>query len=143
MTRRSRAREVALQVLFEDDLNPRVSPSIGEEFIRRRLRTPELVEFARQLVAGVRRHREEIDRLIEQTATNWSLSRMAPVDRNVLRLGAYEILYSDTPSRVAVDEAIELVKRYGAAHSAQFVNGILDRFMHVRSGSDSQPTDSG
>ncbi len=143
MTRRSRAREVALQVLFEDDLNRRVSPSVGEEFIRRRLRTSELVEFARQLVAGVRRHREEIDRLIEQTATNWSLSRMAPVDRNVLRLGAYEILYSDTPDRVAVDEAIELVKRYGAAHSAQFVNGILDRFMHVRSGSDSQPTDSG
>jgi N utilization substance protein B len=129
MTRRSRAREVALQVLFEDDLNPRVNPAAADEFLLRRLRTPELVDLSRALLAGVRRNRAELDALIEKTAENWSLSRMAVTDRNVLRLGAYEILFSDTPDPVAINEAVELAKRYGSAQSAQFVNGILDRLM--------------
>jgi len=132
MTRRSRAREVALQVLFEDDLNPRVHPATADEFILRRLRTAELVDLSRALVAGVRRNRAELDALIEKTAENWSLSRMAVTDRNVLRLGAYEILFSDTPDPVAINEALELAKRYGSAQSAQFVNGILDRLMRDR-----------
>ena len=132
MTRRSRAREVALQVLFEDDLNPRVNPAAADEFLLRRLRTPELVELSRALVAGVRRNRAELDALIEKTAENWSLSRMAVTDRNVLRLGAYEILFSDTPDPVAINEALELAKRYGSAQSAQFVNGILDRLMREK-----------
>ena len=67
---------------------------------------------------------------IEKTAVNWSLDRMPPTDRNVLRLGAYEILHTDTPDRVAIDEAIELAKSFGTAQSAAFVNGILDRVMH-------------
>jgi N utilization substance protein B len=130
MTRRSRAREVALQLLFQDDLNPRNNPASGDEFIRRRLRPPELVELAQALVGGVRTRRAELDGLIEQTAANWSLERMAVTDRNVLRLGAFEILHSQTPGRVAINEAVELAKRYGTAHSAQFVNGILDRLLH-------------
>jgi N utilization substance protein B len=130
MARRSRAREVALQVLFQDDLNPRVNPALGDELIHRRLRTEPLVEFARDLVAGVRRNRAELDAAIERTAANWSLTRMAATDRNVLRLGAFEILFTQTPPRVAVNEAVELAKRYGSAQSAQFVNGILDRLMH-------------
>ena len=69
-------------------------------------------------------------RLLEQTAANWSLKRMAATDRNVLRLAAYELLHSDTPARVAIDEAVELAKRFGSAQSAQFVNGILDKVMH-------------
>lgn len=132
MTRRSRAREVALQVLFQDDLNPRVNPAIGDVLIARRVRIPELIDFARDLVAGVRRNRDQLDLTIEETAENWSLARMAATDRNVLRLGAYEILYSTTPARVAIDEAVELAKRYGTAQSAQFVNGILDRLMRQR-----------
>jgi len=132
VTRRSRAREVALQVLFQDDMNPRVDPAMADEWIRRRLRIPELVEFARGLVAGVRRNRAELDGMIEATAENWSLSRMAVTDRNVLRIGAYEILLSDTPDPVAINEAVELAKRYGTAQSAPFVNGILDRLMHNR-----------
>jgi len=130
MLRRRRAREVALQVLYEDDLNPHIAPSVGEQFVRRRLRDPRLVAFALNLIAGVRRHAAELDRLIEQTAANWSLARMAVVDRNILRLGAYEMLYGHTPDRVVLDEAIELAKRYGTSHSAQFVNGILDRLLH-------------
>ena len=115
MTRRSRAREIALQVLYQDDLNPRNNPSIGDALIQRRLHKPELVDFARLLVAGVRRYREELDATIEKTAAHWSLSRMAVTDRNVLRLGAFEILHSTTPDRVAVNEAVELAKRYGTA----------------------------
>lgn len=129
MPRRSRARAVAFQVLFQDDMNPKVNPAVGDQLLHRRLKNEELVEFARSLVAGVRRHREHLDKLIEKTAANWSLERMAATDRNVLRLGAYEILYTDTPGRVAINEAVELAKRFGAAQSSQFVNGILDRLM--------------
>jgi len=131
MGRRSRAREVVFQVLYEDDLNPRHNPADSDLLICRRMESDELVEFARGLVAGVRRQRPWIDALIEQTSVNWRLARMAPTDRNVIRLGAYEILHTDTPDRVAVDEAIELAKRFGTAQSAKFVNGILDRLMHL------------
>ncbi len=129
MPRRSRARTVAFQVLFQDDLNPKINPAVGDQLLRRRLGTDELVRFAQSLVAGVRRHRAQLDKRIQQTAVNWSIERMAASDRNVLRLGAYEILYTDTPARVVVNEAIELAKRFGTAHSSQFVNGILDRLM--------------
>ncbi len=77
----------------------------------------------------MRRNQSELDLLLSRTADNWSLERMAATDRNVLRLGAYEILYTATPGRVAINEAVELAKRFGTAHSAQFVNGILDRFL--------------
>jgi N utilization substance protein B len=129
MARRSRAREVALQVLYQDDLNPQQEPVVTDEFLVARLKAHELVEFGRSLVAGVRRNREELDELLERTADNWSLSRMAAADRNVLRLGAYELLFTDMPERVAINEAVELAKRYGSRQSAQFVNGILDRLL--------------
>jgi N utilization substance protein B len=130
MSRRSRAREVALQVLFQDDLNPGGSPHTADEFLRSRLGNgEELIAFARSLVSGVRRNRQELDALLAWTADNWRLERMAATDRNVLRLGAYEILYADTPDRVAINEAVELAKRFGSGQSAQFVNGILDRFL--------------
>jgi N utilization substance protein B len=128
MTRRSRAREVALQVLFQDDLNPAPDPGEADRFLQARLHgTPELVEFARGLVAGVRRNRSELDGLLAKTAQNWGLERMAATDRNVLRLGAFEIVYSETPRGVAINEAVELAKRFGNANSAPFVNGILDK----------------
>lgn len=134
MLRRRRAREVALQVLYEEDLNPQVAPSVSEQFVRRRVRDPRLAAFALSLIAGVRRHAAELDRMIQEIAANWSLARMAVVDRNILRLGAYEMLFGDTPDRVALDEAIELAKRYGDSRSAQFVNGILDRLLHQNAG---------
>jgi N utilization substance protein B len=129
MARRSRAREVALQVLYQDDLNPGQEPSRADAFLRNRLHQSELIEFAQSLVAGVRRNRQELDQILTQTADNWTLERMAATDRNVLRLGAYEILYSETPDRVAINEAVELAKRFGAKQSPQFVNGILDRLL--------------
>src|SRR5690242_1233922 len=107
MSRRSRAREVALQVLFQDDLNPGSNPAVADEFLRARLQEPNLVTFGQSLVAGVRRNRAELDELLNRLAENWSLQRMATTDRNILRLGAYEILYADTPARVAINEAVE------------------------------------
>ena len=129
MSRRSRARAIALQVLFQDDLNPGHNPAETDAFLQRRLRSGELTEFARSLVAGVRRNRQALDGLLGKTADNWGLERMAAPDRNVLRLGAFELLYTDTPGPVVIDEAVDLAKRYGSAHSSQFVNGILDKFM--------------
>ena len=131
MGSRSQAREVAFQVLYQDDLNPRGDAVVKDTVLQQRLASEELIAFARELVAGVRQNREEIDGLITQAAANWSLERMASTDRNVLRLGAYELLHTDVPDRVAIDEALELAKRYGSAQSSQFVNGILDRLMNA------------
>ncbi len=129
MAGRTRAREVALQALFQEDLNPRDSRDQVMPLLENRLKEPELRDFAISLVLGVLRNREELDALITAKAENWSVSRMAATDRNILRLGTYEIRYTDTPPRVAVDEAVELAKRFGAANSSQFVNGILDKLI--------------
>ena len=136
MSRRSRAREVALQILFEDDVNPRDSVEETKKFISARLKSEELEAFALGLIMGVRRNQEELDELLTKTAENWSLKRMASTDRSLLRLGAYEILYTDTPDRVVVNEAVELGKRFGSANSAPFVNGILDKFIQKNSQPD-------
>lgn len=121
------ARIVVVQILYQDDLNPQHSPVWDEDLIKRRLRHPQLVAFAQSLLAGVRLHQTELDAKLAAVTENWSLSRMAITDRNVLRLGAYELLYSDTPPRVVIDEAVELAKLFGTQQSGQFVNGILDR----------------
>jgi N utilization substance protein B len=128
MMRRSRAREVALQLLFQRDHNPGVDRAAVERFVRDRLRDPALEPFALGLYDGVAAHLGEIDQKLGEAAENWRLPRMATVDRNVLRLGAYEVLFTpDTPPSAAIDEAIELARRYGAAESPAFVNGVLDR----------------
>ncbi len=133
MPRRSRAREVALQVLYQDDLNPSHSMSASDDFLRSRLNhNQELVEFGQSLVSGTRRNRPELDTLLVSQADNWSLKRMAATDRNILRMAAFEILYSETPGRVAINEAVELAKRFGSKNSAQFVNGILDGVLKLR-----------
>lgn len=127
MSRRSRARAVVLQLLYQDDLNPRRDLAAADRFLRRRLQgDEETVEFARGLLAGVRRNRRELDQVLGQRADNWSLERMAVIDRNILRLGAYELLFTPTPRSVVINEAVELAKRYGGANSGPFVNGVLD-----------------
>jgi N utilization substance protein B len=133
MTKRSRAREVALQLLFQRDHNPNVSRSAVAEFARARLGNPPLEPFCLGLYDGVVAHLDEIDRRLGAAAENWRLPRMAAVDRNVLRLGAYELLFApDTPAGVAIDEAIELARRYGSKDSPGFVNGVLDRLRQTR-----------
>jgi N utilization substance protein B len=83
-------------------------------------------------VAGVRTKMRDLDGLISEIAEHWTLKRMTPTDRNILRLGSYELLFTETPPKVAIDEAVELAKRYGTAQSSQFVNGILDRVLRFR-----------
>lgn len=134
MAQRHRAREVALQVLFEDDVNTRATVEELQSFLRGRIRNRGMEEFALGLILGVRRNREAIDERLEAIAANWSVKRMAGVDRNVLRLAAYEVLHTETPFPVIVNEAIELAKRFGSAQSGGFVNGILDRLKPTGAG---------
>lgn len=140
MARRSRAREVVLQILYQEDLNPDADPRLADQFLRARLKHDEnLIEFGRYLLVGTREHRKKIDMQLERFADNWSLRRMAATDRNLLRLGAFEIIYSDTPARVAINEAVELAKRFGGKHSPQFVNGLLDRILKSIQAEGSEP----
>lgn len=129
MTRRTRGREIALQVLYQTEQNPGLSAVEVRRFIARRLLgDAKLVDFAEGLVSGVQANQPRIDTLISEVAENWRLDRMAAIDRNILRLGAYEMLYCpDVPTKVAINEALELAKRYSTAQSSRFVNGILDR----------------
>jgi transcription antitermination protein NusB len=130
MTTRRRAREIVLQVLYEEDLNPDQSALVADQFVvARMLGKGPLVEFARHLLTNVRQHRKLLDKSLSSIATNWSLRRMPAIDRNILRLGAYEILMTETPGPVVINEAIELAKRYGDKNSGQFVNGVLDRLL--------------
>jgi N utilization substance protein B len=134
MTRRSRAREIALQLLFWRDLNSTASRSAVEDFVRDRLRDPLLAPFCLGLYDSVIARQDEIDRLLQEAAENWRLHRMAAVDRNVLRLGTAELLAiaPDAPAAVVINEAIELARRYGSKDSPGFVNGVLDKVNHSR-----------
>ena len=134
MSSRSRAREVALQSLYQLDLGRVVKPD-GDKlaaihrFNRGRLRSGPLVSFADALVAGVLAQQDGIDAALEARSENWRLSRMAATDRTVLRIATYELFHTDTPPPVVADEAIELARRYGSAHSPRFVAGILGRLV--------------
>jgi N utilization substance protein B len=126
--KRSRAREVALQLLFQHDLNPGLPRSDLEHFVRDRLGEGDLEVFALQLYDGVVGHGADVDGRLSRAAENWRLPRMAAVDRNVLRLGTFELLHlPGTPPSVVINEAIELARRFGSADSPAFVNGVLDR----------------
>jgi transcription antitermination protein NusB len=131
MTRRSRGREVALQVLYQVEQNANVPLSEVRRFIQRRLLGDrKLSDFTEALIAGVKGHQTQIDALISEAAENWRLDRMAAIDRNILRLGAYEMMFCpEVPARVAINESLELAKRYSTAQSSRFVNGILDRLL--------------
>lgn len=132
MSRRSKAREVVMQLLYRDDLNGVGTETSDSQFLAKRLGGNEnLVRFADSILQGVRQHRETIDEKLEATTENWRLSRMAATDRNVMRIAAWEILFGDTPPRVAINEAIEISRRYGDEQSSRFVNGVLDKLMQT------------
>ena len=128
MTRRTRGREVALQLLFQREHNAKTDRAGLERFVHDRLRDEPIRKFCVFLYDGVVANLPDIDAKITAAAENWRLSRMPTVDRNILRLGAFELLFmQDTPAAVAFDEAIELARRYGTADSSAFINGVLDR----------------
>jgi N utilization substance protein B len=131
MGARRTARERALQALYQLEMTP---GSVGDALdsawaaAEESRKEPEAVKFARELVEGVMDHRAEIDRLIEQHSHNWRLDRMGRIDRNVLRLGVFELKYRpDIPKKVSLNEAVELGKNFGTEESSAFVNGLLDR----------------
>jgi transcription antitermination protein NusB len=143
MTRRTRGREVALQLLFEREHNAQTDRAGLEQFVRDRLREEPIRAFCVFLYDGVVAHLGDIDAKITAAAENWRLSRMPTVDRNILRLGAFELLFMrDTPAAVAFDEAIELARRYGSADSAAFINGVLDRVRSQEAGVESQESEA-
>ena len=129
---RTRARELALQFLFQldfqdDDYRAELDRVLDESLAGVQDGS-KAKPYARELVDGVLARRDAIDALIRSAATNWELERMAVVDRNALRIGCYELLHADgIPMKVAINEAIELAKRYSTDMSGAFVNGILDR----------------
>lgn len=129
MARRRQAREAALQLLFQRDLNPDTSQYVAKESLDDLLPKQELREFAWQLYAGTLERQAEIDEKILAVAENWSLSRMAPTDRNVIRMGFYEMTAMGTPVPVVLDECVELARDFGNASSSSFVNGILDKLV--------------
>ena len=122
---------MALQLLFQRDQNANpMTPAAARSFAKDRLgKDLDAVSFCLSLADGVELARRAIDALLSATAENWRLHRMTPVDRNVLRLGAYELKFATepTPPAVAIDEAVELARRYGSEDSPAFVNGILDK----------------
>jgi len=141
MTTRRRAREVVLQVLYEDDMNPTRDRMLSKKFIENRmLRNKPLIAFGEELLEGVRTRRNEIDSLVGQYAANWSVKRMSTIDRNVIRLATYEMVFGKVPGRVVINEAIEIAKRYGHVNSGSFVNGILDKILRETSKKDSGAT---
>lgn len=138
MTGRRRAREFALQALYGVDVGGQGGGHALSGLWASRVDDAEArpddavsaeeMEFAQEIVRGVLDEKDELDRRIEAASLNWRLARMPTVDRNILRLGCYELLHrSDIPASVSINESIELAKRFGGAESRAFVNGILDR----------------
>lgn len=144
MRKRTRSREFALQILYRIDLNRASIEEVFEDFWKDRTdltlsdkekeiieldkKDPDIREYAERLVKGAFERLVEIDETIERYASNWKVDRMAYVDRNILRLSTYELCHlGEVPPKVAINEAVELAKRYGEPDSSKFVNGILDK----------------
>ena len=136
---RRKAREYALQILFQHDF---VESRSGLEFPEdckpgNTEKNEDLRKFAMELVSGTLKYREEIDSILRQAAENWKMERMAVVDRNILRCAVYEIIYrNDIPAAVSINEALEIAKKYSSLESVGFINGLLDKIaqIHGKSG---------
>ena len=127
MGARRKARELALQMLFQYDMAGNEPDMIIATFDDLQKSKPNTREFATKILRGTVDHLAEIDDMIQAQAENWRLSRMAVVDRNIIRMSVYEFLHeTDTPKLVIIDEAIEIAKKFGTQKSSQFINGILD-----------------
>jgi transcription antitermination protein NusB len=130
MGKRRKARELALQALYQVDFYGPVLEDSVSLFWQDQQVGEDTVEFAQRLVEGVQRRSEEINGLIESHSEHWKLSRMSRVDRNILRMAVLELLeMDDIPYKVTIDEAIELGKKFGTGESGAFINGILDQIL--------------
>lgn len=130
MGARRQARELALQLLYQNELTGAAPEEMQRHLEGWQAASAETRSFADELLRGVLANLEEVDDLLRQQTAHWRLERLAMVDRNILRLAMYELLYRrDTPPAVAIDEAIEIAKKFGAEESPRFVNGVLDGFL--------------
>ncbi len=138
MRKRTKAREHALKMLYGVDITKDDCATCMERFWKDNEELDEETKkFANSIVIGVTKNRDALDKIISECATNWQLKRMAVVDRNILRFAAYELLYSkDIPPKVAINEAIDIAKKYGDADSGKFVNGILDKINKTKTERD-------
>ncbi len=129
MRKRTKAREIALKILYQSEITRREIKLVMQGFFDMMEAVDKNVEeFSHRIALGVEEHLEAIDQVITKHATNWQLKRMAIIDRNILRLGVYELLFApDIPPKVTINEAVELAKKYGDIESSKFVNGILDK----------------
>jgi N utilization substance protein B len=128
MGNRRKSRELALQILYQIDVSRDNARNALDLFWQNFKGLEMSLEFTEKLVEGVCNHKEEIDRLIEECSENWRLKRMSKVDRSILRLASFELLYcNDVPPKVTINEAIDLGKKFGSEKSGSFINGILDR----------------
>lgn len=131
MKPKRQAREIAFRACYQADVTGEPLERCLAEILEDVGPSEETRRFAAALVGSLARHGEEIDASVSRIAANWPLGRMAATDRSVIRLAAAELLYhEETPTRVALDEAIEIAKKYGMETSGAFVNGILDRIAH-------------
>jgi N utilization substance protein B len=127
MGTRRRARELAMQALFYMDIRNNFSEELVERFCQNFLLSPKTMPFFLKLVSGVLATTPEIDALIERFSKNWKIQRMSFVDRNVMRIAVYELLYcADIPSKVSINEAVDVGKKFGSEESGAFINGIID-----------------
>ncbi len=127
MSQRRKAREHALQILFQYDMVKGNIDEIMENFWKEKKANDKVIAFASQLIKGTLENISEIDKTISNHSLNWKIERMSVVDRNVLRIATYELLYlKQIPAPVIINEALEVAKKYGSEDSAKFINGILD-----------------
>ncbi len=125
---RSQSREHVIRFLYQCEREKifYFNPASFEDYALNFAIDPSVVDLMDPLIKGVFSHLKDIDEVISESSRNWSLSRMSSTDRCIIRLAAYELLYSDVPKKVVINEAIDLAKSYGSNHSGKFVNGILD-----------------
>jgi len=127
MRKRRHARESALQILFQLEFNSDRPDAVNDTFWENRASDDKELEYCRFLVRGVMAHREEIDNEIQANSRNWKIERMDIIDRNILRMAAFELMYEkDLAAAIIINEAIEIAKKFGSEGSGIFINGVLD-----------------
>lgn len=133
LTARRQARELALQILFQTEFAPQISYQALIDIFEHSV-DADVTQYAQSLIAGVGSHRADIDAKIQSASAHWKVERMATIDRNILRIAVYELKFAPEPIKenIAINEAVEIAKKYGTTDSASFVNGLLDQVSKAR-----------